>query len=1112
MKIFTAPLIGCLALLFWLASTTLLAQDNLIANGEFDKGLTSWLEFRNDDGEFTTEVVTDLELSGENALLATITTPGPNPWSVGVRQELEATAQPDYTYTLNFTAKSTRQRGMTVQYKINGGNAFWTTFALTEEAQTFQVAIPSTEAGPMELLFMMGTDSGAVALDAVRVTAEPPRGEPEIPLGSDTATYNQVAIGGGGYVTGLYYHPTTPDLLYMRTDVGGPFRYDFDQNQWISLFKNFSDEQENYFGINALALAPSDDRYVYVAADKALYFDGPADVLVSKDYGTTWEPTGLNARFFPNGIKFGKVTGPALAVDPNDAERVYAGTNNSGLWWKDGAAAEWAQVTSVPVGQPDGGVRAIVFAPDGNDVFVGVPGTGVFRGTVGQDNFQLMEGAPTEMVNMAISRQRLHVAARDGLYFFDSTSWQVRQSGRSFSGVSIDNNDPNKLVAMEIDFDGARRGIFRSVDGGNSWSELNSKQGSRPGWFPEFFFSSAGSDVTLDPHHENAAVFCDYYAVWHTDDVTADSVVWNTYSRGHEETYITDLVSPPQGPRLMAGIADILGLQWERDLYQFPTRTITNLVEPLNNGTSIDYCASDPKHKVLAGNINNFGGQGYVATSDNNFEAWELLEVPDSMSMGRVAMSADDPSNMVIVTQGQGVDERSRVYFTRDGGASWQPSNGTPQGIIDNMFRARHPLSADRVDSSTFYLYVNPGDLYVSTDGGENFELVSSQLPVSPDFDGWEMKVRPDTAGEIWVSLSGAGLFRSTNHGKDFQRISGIQESISVGFGKGKSAGDPTVVYMIGTINNQEGIFYSYDDGQQWNKVADGWNWANGPRSLTADRQFYGHVYVGSDGSGILSVTLSDAENVVAGDEALSITLEAEDYLFSTPQANSEPYEWATRRYISGYTGSGYVTVPYVGNGKNTDFNQGARLDYSFEVGQRADYHLWVRRYARGIGTNSAFFGIDGAAFESVDNQEDFQQWQWVKIGTRTLEAGRHSLELVRREDAYIVDRFVVSTDDQAPTDDSANTTTLPVRATPNAAEGTLGVYPNPATGSLEVHLGKKAVREVALFNVQGTKVLSQVVNNESSIVLNVGALPPGLYLVKAFAAEATFEEKLIVN
>jgi hypothetical protein len=208
--------------------------------------------------------------------------------------------------------------------------------------------------------------------------------------GTPSYSFTNVKILGGGYIPGVYFHPTQQNLMYARTDVGGIYRWGPNDTQWVPLLDWLSNSFFN--GGDAIGLDPTDPNKLYVAV--GLYSNswaGNGEMLISDDQGATFKTVPLN---FKNGSNNpGRGDGERIAVDPNMPSIVYFGTRQDGLRVSTDSGNSWPQasgltvVTSVSIGggnyMPMGVVSVLPVKSSGSSgsatpvVYAAVAGTGL---------------------------------------------------------------------------------------------------------------------------------------------------------------------------------------------------------------------------------------------------------------------------------------------------------------------------------------------------------------------------------------------------------------------------------------------------------------------------------------------------------------------------------------------------------------------------------------------------------------------------------------------------------------------------------------------------------------------------------------------------------------
>jgi len=151
-------------------------------------------------------------------------------------------------------------------------------------------------------------------------------------------------FGGGGYVPGLIFHPTVPNVLYARTDVAGAYRWDSTNSKWIPITDMFNFNEGFFQGVESIALDPTNANKVYIVG--GMYVNGGnARLYKSSNQGATW--TYVNLPFPAGGNNAGRAIGERLMVDPNLPTTLFYATRTAGLWTSTNSGTTWNQVTSL---------------------------------------------------------------------------------------------------------------------------------------------------------------------------------------------------------------------------------------------------------------------------------------------------------------------------------------------------------------------------------------------------------------------------------------------------------------------------------------------------------------------------------------------------------------------------------------------------------------------------------------------------------------------------------------------------------------------------------------------------------------------------------------------
>ncbi len=279
------------------------------------------------------------------------------------------------------------------------------------------------------------------------------------------------------------------------------------------------------------------------------------------------------------------------------------------------------------------------------------------------------------------------------IYASQSNDWfgQMMQrsndGGRTWEAVGPSLNDPDTVYAGVED-----AALFKSADGGQTWSELSALRGHSTGskWAP-----GAGGmclhTILIDPrNHERLYVAISAAGTFRSDDGGA---TWKAITKGLFSKYLPD-----------------------------PTAEVGHCVH------RIAMHPSRPKTLFMQKHWD-------VMRTDDSGESWQKISgnLPTDFGFA-IDVHAHEAETVFVVpiksdSEHYPIDGKLQVFRSKTGGNEWQPlTKGLPQkDCYVNVLR--EAMDVDALDTCGIYFGTTGGQVYASTDAGETWNAIVRDLP-----------------------------------------------------------------------------------------------------------------------------------------------------------------------------------------------------------------------------------------------------------------------------------------------------------------------------------------------------------------------------------------------
>ena len=698
-------------------------------------------------------------------------------------------------------------------------------------------AVPMTVSRPYTVALLIAT-SLALATAPSGVAAQRPRtaqpaSTPARPaydpaLYSDPAATNAafkalrwrlVGPFRGGRVDAVTGDPTKPLVHYFGAVNGGVWKTTNAGMSW----ENITDGKTDISSVGAITVAPSDANVIYVGTGESQLREDltyGTGVYRSTDGGESWQHLGLvetqqvtAIRVHPSNPDVAYVAAIGHAFGPNPERGVFRTVDGGRSWKKILFIDDSTGANDISIDPTN---PRIIFAsmwkfqrtPWGMDAGGGK--SGLWKSTDGGDTWT------------DISNNR-----------------GMPKGPLGKIGVAVSPANPRRIFASieAVDTSG---GIFRSDDGGTTWSRTNGEQKFqvRPWYY---------SAVTADPSNENV-LYVMNLQVWKSIDGG------RTFTRlrvPHGDTHIM-WVDPKDPNHLMngndgGGTISLDGGQSWSSIYNQPTAQFYHVMTD-NQWPYRLYGAQQDNSAITIASRSDFGSIG-------ERDWWSVAGCEN-------AHIAVDPRNPNITYGGcyTGMLMRhdNRTQQTREIAVWLNNYDGLPVSDVPNRFQWTFPVLLSPNDPSI--LYAASQFVWRSTTEGRSWEKISPDLtyadpatmgptggPIHKDMTGTEwyatiyaLAESPKAKGELWAGTDDGRVHITRDGGATWSevtpkamvkhtRVTGIEPSPH----------DPAVAYLSATRYQRDDfapyLYRTSDYGKTWTRIDAGIPMGAYTRSIRED-------------------------------------------------------------------------------------------------------------------------------------------------------------------------------------------------------------------------------------------------------------------------------------